>query len=72
MISNHITIEDLDKESVQLKFTLGKKLTPVNVFYGPNIIKNLIYVILLNNNGFKIALEVDKVNLTKSRVFVEK
>ena len=55
-----------------LKMTSRKDLTLKNVLYVPNICKNLMSDSLLNQHGFRIVIESDKVILYKSDMFVGK
>ena len=50
----------LRKGSIELQFTFGKKLTLMNVFYVPEIRKNLVSTNLLCKSGMKLVLESDK------------
>jgi hypothetical protein len=47
--------------TVDLKFTSGKIVQPKNVQHVPTIHKNLVSVILLLRDGFKIVLESNKI-----------
>ncbi|KAL8132042.1 hypothetical protein AgCh_007799 [Apium graveolens] len=58
--------------TVILKMTSGKNLTLKNVLYVPDIPKNLVSGSLLNKHGFRIVIELDKVILSKSGIFVGK
>ncbi len=51
---------------------LEKKLILINVFYVPEIRKNLVSVNLLCKKGVKAIVEFDNLNLSKGRVFVGK
>ena len=53
-------------------FTSGKTLTLNDVFYVPEVRKNLVSGFLLNKFGFKQVYEADKYILSKGSVFVEK
>ena len=53
-------------------FTSGKTLTLNDVFYVPEVRKNLISGFLLNKFGFKQVYEADKFILSKGSVFVGK
>ena len=58
--------------SVELKFTSGKIVTLTNVFYVPEVRKNLVSGSLLNKFGFKLVFEADKFILSKGGMFVGK
>lgn len=53
----------LDK--VVMKMSLTKEVTPIYVFFVPNICKNLIYVALRNKNDFRLVFDFDKLLITK-------
>lgn len=54
--------------TVEIEFTSGKVLTLKNVYYVPEVRKNLISVPLLNKSGF----EADKFILSKGGMFIGK
>ncbi len=58
------------KGTVKLKMTSGKVLTLAEVLYVPEIRKNLVSVAMLNQNGFRIAIESDEVVLSKFGMFI--
>ena len=58
--------------TVEIEFTSGKVLTLKDVFYVPEVRKNLISVPLLNKFGFKSVFEGDKFILSKGGMFVGK
>lgn len=57
---------------MELKFTFGKVVTLVDVFYAPEIRKNLVFGGLLSKHGYKLVFESDKFVLTKNSMFVGK
>ena len=57
---------------MELNFTSGQKLTLLNVFYVPELRKNLISAYLLCKKGFKVVLESNNVIVSKNGVFVGK
>lgn len=61
MMKNHNSAKVLGKETITIQFTYGHKLILVNVFYIPNIRKNLVSTSLLCKKDFKIILEFDKI-----------
>ena len=69
-MGNHNFSKVLRKETIELYFTSGKKLSLVNVFCVPEIRKNLVPASLLSKKGFKIVLVSDKVIVTKSEMFM--
>ena len=72
LMGNHNAVKVHGKGSVELHFTSGKKITLINVFYVPEIRKNLVSVNLLCKSGLKIVLESDKCIVTKNGAFVGK
>ena len=60
------------KGIVELQFTYGNKLVPLNMFHVLEIRKNLISTNLLYKKGLKVVLEYDKVVISKNGVFVGK
>jgi hypothetical protein len=71
-MGNASTVQVKGKGSVEIEFTSGKKLTLKDVFYVPEVRKNLISVPLLNKYGFKSVFEGDKFILSKGGMFVGK
>ena len=57
---------------VLLKMKSGKELTLKNVLYVLEICKNLVSGSLLNNHGFHMVFESNKVISSKSRMYVGK
>ncbi|CAH9116142.1 unnamed protein product, partial [Cuscuta europaea] len=55
---------------VELKLTSGKKLIINDVYFVPQIRKNLVSGGILNNFGFKLSFEANKFILSKGGVFV--
>ena len=55
-----------------LKMTYGKEVTLTNALYVPEIRKNLVSSSLLNNHGFWMMFESDKLVLSKSGMYVGK
>ncbi|GKV29596.1 hypothetical protein SLEP1_g38505 [Rubroshorea leprosula] len=72
LMGNNVTAKVLGKGTVELKFTLGHKLTLVNVFHVPDIRKNLVSVNLLCKRGLRVVLESDKAIISKNGNFVGK
>ena len=72
LMGNDAAAKVLGKGSVELNFTSGQKLTLVNVFYVPELRKNLVSASLLCKKGFKVVLESDNVIVSKNGVFVGK
>ena len=60
------------KRDHEIEFNYGKTLNLKDVFYVPEVRKNLIFVQLLNKNGFKSVFEGDKFILSKGSVFIGK
>jgi hypothetical protein len=60
------------KGTVNLEFTSGNVLTLIDVYYVPEIRKNLVSGGLLNKFGFKCVFESDQFVLTKRGTFVGK
>ena len=71
-MGNYNAVKVHRKGSVELQFTSGKKITLMNIFYVPEIMKNLVSVNLLCKRRLKIELESDKCIVTKSGAFVGK
>ncbi|RVW64853.1 Retrovirus-related Pol polyprotein from transposon TNT 1-94 [Vitis vinifera] len=71
-MGNSATSEIKGQGKVILKMTSGKELTLTNVLYVPEIRKNLVSGSLLNNHGFRLVFESNKVVLSKSRMYVGK
>ncbi|XP_022717833.1 uncharacterized protein LOC111276355 [Durio zibethinus] len=72
LMGNHVPVKVIGKGTVELKFTLGQKLTLLNVFHVPEIRKNLVSTNLLCKKGVKIVRESDKVIVSKNGVFIGK
>jgi hypothetical protein len=53
------------KGTVNLEFTSGKVLSLNDVYFVPEIMKNLVFGGLLNKFGFKAVFESDQFVLTK-------
>ena len=60
------------KGIVELQFTSGNKLVPLNMFHVLEIRKNLLSTNLLYKKGLKVVLESDKVVISKNGVLVGK
>jgi hypothetical protein len=58
------------KGTVNLEFTSGNVLILTDVYYVPEIRKNLVSRGLLNKVGFKCVFESDQFVLTKGSTFV--
>ena len=71
-MENSTTTPVLGIGDVELKFTSGSILTLTNVFYVPEVRKNLVSGGLLNKFGFKLVFEADKFVLSKGGLFVGK
>jgi len=71
-MGNASTVQVQGKETIETEFPSRKTLTLKDVFYVPEVRKNLIFVPLLNKNGFKSVFEGDKFILSKGGVFVGK
>ncbi|RVW85618.1 Retrovirus-related Pol polyprotein from transposon TNT 1-94 [Vitis vinifera] len=71
-MGNSATSEIKGQGKVILKRTSGKELTLTNVLYVPEIRKNLVSGSLLNNHGFRLVFESNKVVLSKSGMYVGK
>ncbi|WJZ90328.1 hypothetical protein VitviT2T_009480 [Vitis vinifera] len=71
-MGNSATYEIKGQGKVILKMTSGKELTLTNVLYVPEIRKNLVSGSLLNNHGFRLVFESNKVVLSKSGMYVGK
>ncbi|KAL0455580.1 UNVERIFIED_CONTAM: hypothetical protein Slati_0897200 [Sesamum latifolium] len=71
-MKNANTAAVLEKGSVEVHFTFGKKLLLTNVLHVPEIHKNLVSAALLCKKGLKAVIESDKLIFTKSGVFVGK
>ncbi|GJU15238.1 retrovirus-related pol polyprotein from transposon TNT 1-94 [Tanacetum coccineum] len=72
MMGDNHTSKVIGSGNVKIQFTYGKKLTLMNVFYVPNIRKNLVSGFKLCKSGVKAVIESDKVILSKAIVFVGK
>lgn len=57
---------------MKLQLTSRKKLTLINVFYIPDVSKNLVSANPLCKSGMKLVFETDKLILTKFGAFVGK
>ncbi|KAG8500112.1 hypothetical protein CXB51_004144 [Gossypium anomalum] len=71
-MENSSTAEIKGKRSIELQFTFGKVLTLNDVYYVPEVRKNLVSESLLNKFGFKLVFEADKFILSKGGIFVGK
>ncbi|RVW13910.1 Retrovirus-related Pol polyprotein from transposon TNT 1-94 [Vitis vinifera] len=71
-MGNSATSEIKGQGKVILKMTSGKELTLTNVLYVPEIRKNLVSGSLLNNHGFRLVFDSNKVVLSKSGMYVGK
>ena len=69
-MGNHASVQVLGKGNVTLKFTLGQKLTHVNVGHAPDVKRNLVVASLLVRRGFMIVIEYGKFVITKNCLFV--
>ena len=72
LMGNNNTIKVHGKGTIEIHFTLGKKMTLITALHVPKIRKNLISANLLCKGGFKTFLESVKLILSKSGVFVGK
>ena len=57
---NNDTANVHGKGTVELQFTLGRKLVLLNVFHIPDVRKNLVSTSLLCKKGLKAILEAEK------------
>ncbi|XP_073225656.1 uncharacterized protein [Cicer arietinum] len=64
-MGNASTVQVKGKGTMEIEFTSGKVLTLKDVFYVPDVRKNLISIPLLNKFGFKSVFEGDKFILSK-------
>jgi hypothetical protein len=71
-MGNSTTAAVKGKGTVNLEFTSGNVLTLTDVYYVPEIRKNLVSGGLLNKFGFKYVFESDQFVLTKGGTFVGK
>jgi hypothetical protein len=71
-MGNSTTAAVKGKGTVNLEFTSGNVLTLTDVYYVPEIRKNLVSGGLLNKFGFKCVFESDQFVLTKGGTFVGK
>jgi hypothetical protein len=71
-MGNSTTAAVKGKGTVNLEFTYGNVLTLTDVYYVPEIRKNLMSRGLLNKFGFKCVFESDQFVLTKGDIFVGK
>jgi hypothetical protein len=71
-LGNSTTTKVVGKGTVELKFTSGKVVTLIDVFYALEIRKNLVSGGLLFKHGYKLVFESDKFVLTKNSTFVGK
>ena len=69
-MGNSTTAPVLRIGDVELKFTSRSILMLTNVFYVPEVRKNLVLRGLLNKFGFKLVSEVDKFVLSKKCMFI--
>ncbi|KAG8473268.1 hypothetical protein CXB51_035191 [Gossypium anomalum] len=60
LMGNYQSVKVLGQGTVELNFTFGKKLALTNVLHVSDMKKNLLFVSILCNKGFKIILEFDK------------
>ncbi|KAL0324715.1 UNVERIFIED_CONTAM: hypothetical protein Scaly_2438600 [Sesamum calycinum] len=66
LMGNTSTTTILEKGSVEVHFTSGKRLLLTNVHHVPEIHKNLVSTALLCKKGLKAVIESDKLIFTKS------
>ncbi|XP_072066897.1 uncharacterized protein [Arachis hypogaea] len=71
-MGNASTVQVMGKGTVKLEFTSGRVLTLTDVYYVPEVRKNLVFVPLLNKYAFKSVFEGGKFILSKGGVFVGK
>ena len=60
-MGNSATSKIKGQGKVVLKMKYGKDLTLNNVLYVPEIQKNLVYGLLLNNHGFRLVFKSKQV-----------
>ena len=71
-MGNSTTSDIEGRSQVILKMTFRRDLSLNNVLFVPEIEKNLVSGSLLNQHGFKMVFELDKVVLTKQGLYVGK
>ncbi|CAH9085358.1 unnamed protein product, partial [Cuscuta epithymum] len=69
-MGNDSTVQIQGIGQVELELTSGKKLILNDVYFVPQIRKNLVSGGILNNFGFKLSFEANKFILSKGGVFV--
>ncbi|CAH9132764.1 unnamed protein product [Cuscuta epithymum] len=69
-MGNDSTVQIQGIGQVELELTYGKKLILNDVYFVPQIRKNLVSGGILNNFGFKLNFEANKFILSKGGVFV--
>ena len=72
LMGNHNKAKVLGKGTAEVKMSSGKMMILTNVFHEPDIKKNLVSANLLYKSGVKAVLELDKLILSKNRIFVGK
>ena len=72
LMGNHNKAKVLGKGTVEVKMSSDKMLILTNVFYVPDIKKNLVSANLLCKSSVKAVLESNKLNLSKNGIFVGK
>jgi hypothetical protein len=71
-MGNSTTTKVVLKGKVELKFTSGKVVTLIDVFYALKIRKNLVFGCLFSKHDYKLVFELDKFDLTKNSMFMGK
>ena len=71
-MDNHNKAKVLGKGTVEVKMSSGKMMILTNVFYVPEIKKNIVSANLLCKSGVKTILESNKLILSKNGIFVRK
>ena len=66
-MGNASSVQVNGKGTMKIEFTSRKVLTLKDVYYVPDVRKNLISVPLLNKFGFKFTFEGDKFILSRGR-----
>ena len=72
MVGNSYTTKAMGEEKVELKFTSSHVFKFLNVFYLPQMKKNLVSSFILNKIGFKEVIELGNYVISKNGVFVVK
>ncbi|CAL9075081.1 unnamed protein product [Musa textilis] len=71
-MGNEICFKVIGKRNVELIFTSGKKVTLMNVFYVPDMSRNLVSGNLLSKPRIKFVFESRRLILSYNETFVGK